>query len=169
MQDTELILSIAGFPPYSGRGCSQQLMPVSNTVFRRTVNGALACVSLESQPKYRSIIRGKDVSSPAFDTLWVGTQVTVGCIHRLWQRLKKGENKTNLARQPMENSVCVVNRTGQPVSFDVDGTRVNLRTAALEETFIGFRPWLIMSVLNFGFETDEWGTASSWQLSLEEV
>ncbi|MDR2412310.1 MAG: hypothetical protein LBD66_01740, partial [Holosporales bacterium] len=82
IQETELILSIAGFPPYSGRGCFQQLMPADRNSFQRTINGALSCISLEAPPKYRSLIRGKDVSSPAFDRFWVGTQVTVGCIHR---------------------------------------------------------------------------------------
>ncbi|MDR2417109.1 MAG: hypothetical protein LBD15_03020 [Holosporales bacterium] len=169
MHDTELILSIAGFPPYSGRGCSQQLMPVQEAAFRRTVNGALACVSLDQRQRYRSIIRGRDVSSPAFDTFWVGTQMTVGCIHRLWQRFKKGETQLALVRPPVENSVCVVGHTGNLISFAVEGADVTLQHAAADEVFVGFRPWLTMSVLNFGFETDEWGTANAWQLHLEEV
>ncbi|MDR1266897.1 MAG: hypothetical protein LBJ70_00715 [Holosporales bacterium] len=168
-QETELILSVAGFPPYSGRSCLQQLMPAAPRVFQRTVNGVLSCVSLETAPKYRSVIRGRDISSPAFDLFWTGTQMSVGCIHRLWQRLKEGENRLTLTRPPVEHSVCVVDRAGQPVAFTREGQDVTLKTPPSADAFIGFCPWLTMSVLNFCFETDEWGTASAWQLVLEEV
>ncbi|MDR1910309.1 MAG: hypothetical protein LBQ26_00500, partial [Holosporales bacterium] len=122
MHDTELILSIAGFPPYSGRGCFQQLMPIQEAMFRRTINGALTYINVEEHQKYRSVIRGRDVSSPAFDTFWVGTQMTVGCIHRLWQRLNKGETQLTLIRPPVEHSICVVDRAGHAVPFSAEGS-----------------------------------------------
>ncbi|MDR2107812.1 MAG: hypothetical protein LBO73_04860 [Holosporaceae bacterium] len=170
MKETELILGVAGLPPESARNCQQELSPVPNGEFKKSVNGNLLFLETAERRRYRSVISCRDVNSPLIDGIWVGSQLTVGCIQNLWQSINRGESKIKLIRPAVDGSVCVVNRIGKPIRFFKSGTDgVELRRPLGERVFVCFRPWLTMRVINFSLETDEWGMSGGWKLVLEEV
>lgn len=139
---TELVLSTFGVPPYSARGLVQTLTPISQaSSLARTVNGALIDFSLPAFRKYASTIRGADQNPPAFDMLWPGQLLTVDCVAELSYKTSGGS----------------AGRTVVPGSSRVEGE------------FTIYRPRLIMRVVSFDWEQDEWMANVGWNLQLEEV
>jgi hypothetical protein len=170
MSETDLILGVAGLPPESARNCQQELSPVPNGEFRKSVNGDLLFLETADRRRYRSVISCRDVNSPLMDGIWIGSQLTVGCIQTLWQAINPGELNIRLIRPAVDRSVCAVNRFGKPVRFFKSGhDRVELHRPHREKIFVCFRPWLTMKVINFSLETDEWGMSGGWRLILEEI
>ena len=137
-----LTLSGPGVPPYSARGASQTLEPISaSQQLRRTINGSLVDLSRSEFRKYRSTISCADQQPPAVDGVWPGQQITVGCISEL-------SYKTS---------------GGSPARSVVSGS------SRVEGSYTFYRPSLIMRVVSFSQQTDEYGASVSWSLELEEV
>lgn len=168
-EETNLILGISGFPPESARNCVQELTPIPNGEFRKSVNGDLLFLETSDRKRYRSAISCKDINSPIIDGIWVGTQINVGCIQNLWQVINVGETSVTLIRQAVEGSICAVNNFGDPIRHEVTDNLVTITQVSDEKIFVCFRPWLTMKVIDFSLETNEWGMSGGWKLILEEV
>jgi hypothetical protein len=139
---TLLTLTGMGVTPYSARGLTQTLEPISAAVsLRRTVNGTLVDVSAPQFRKYRSTISCTDQQAPAIDGIYPGLTLTVGCIAELSYITSGGTPK----RTPVTGS----SRTEGPFTF--------------------YRPSLSMKVTGYRTTTDEYGSTVGWQLDLEEV
>jgi hypothetical protein len=169
MSETNLILGVAGMPPQSAGNCRQELLPVPNGEFRKSINGDLLYLENNERKRYRSVISCKDINSPPVDGIWIGTQLTVGCIQNLWQTIDSGKQQIRLIRPPVSGSVCVINDCGEAVRFELEDDEVKLSETFEEKIFVCFRPWLIMRVVDFSLETNEWGMSGGWKLVLEEV
>jgi hypothetical protein len=169
MSETNLILGVAGLPPQSARNCKQELSPILNGEFKRSINGNLLFLETNERKRYKSAISCKDVNSPLIDGIWIGTQLSVGCIQNLWQSIDAGERKTRLVRPPVADSVCVVDNLGDAIRFELRDDEVELPRIYGEKVFVCFRPWLVMKVVDFSLETDEWGMTGGWRLVVEEV
>lgn len=141
--ETILVLSGIGVPPYSARGLSQTLVPIDAAAdLRRTVNGVMVNLSLARFQKYRSTISGNDQEPPSVDGIWQGQVVTVDCISEL---------------------AYPTGRAGSPHRTVVSGS------SHVEGSFTFYRPQLTMMVTAYNAETDEYGATISWELELEEV
>ena len=160
--ETDLTLSVGGLPPLSARGCTQSLVPIANGELRRTVNGELLYTGTRSYEKYKSVITCADKSGIAFDAIWVGAEVRVGCIQRLWQKVS--DSTVVLSRNPVEGSVIGQNSDVKSIS----GRQVEV-LGGIEDGYVSYLPYLDMRVVDVSYETDEWGMKVSWRLVLEEV
>lgn len=139
---TLLDLGVMQSSPYATRGLLQTLEVIeASKQMRRTVNGALIDISLSQFHKYRSVVTGNDQLPPAFDGFWPGQQITVKCIAEL-SYLTSG---------------------GSPAKTVVSGS------SRVEGSFTFYRPQLLMRVVSFNTNTDEWRSVVSWVLELEEV
>lgn len=168
--ETELILSVGGFPPLSARGCQQDLIPVLQGSLRRTINGELVMVGSQDL-KYKSTIKCSDKTSLATDGLYPGCEVMVGCIQRLWQKVT--ENKDNepmiLERYPVKGSVVVMDENQKEIEIAaLDGKRIQLQDRS-NTYYISYRPWLNMRAITYSLNTDEWGIKGGWSLEVEEI
>jgi hypothetical protein len=169
MNESDLILGVVGLPPESSRNCVQELYPVPNGEFRKSVNGDILFLESTERKKYKSIISCKDVNTPIIDGIWIGSQITVGCIQNLWQSINPGEIRIKLVRPAVTGSICVVDKFGDSLKFHASDNEVTLTQVHGNKVFVGFRPWLIMKVINFSMETNEWGMTGGWKLVLEEI
>jgi hypothetical protein len=169
MSETNLILGVAGLPPESARNCVQELSPIPNGEFRKSINGNLLFLETNERRRYKSVISCKDTNSPIIEGIWVGSQLSVGCIQNLWQVINPGELKLHLIRPAVDGSVCVVNNLGDAIPFRLTDNEVELFKTFTDKIFVCFRPWLVMKVINFSLETDEWNMSGGWKLLLEEI
>ncbi|MDR2724447.1 MAG: hypothetical protein LBB25_04615 [Holosporaceae bacterium] len=169
MSETNLILGVAGLPPESARNCQQELSPIPNGEFKKSINGDLLFLETNERKRYRSVISCKDTNSPVIEKLWVGSQLSVGCIQNLWQVLNPGERKIRLIRPAVADSVCVVNKIGDAVPHTLMDDEIELQKTYAEPIFVCFRPWLSMRVVSFSLDTDEWGMSGGWKIILEEI
>ncbi|MES2845643.1 MAG: hypothetical protein V4747_11490 [Pseudomonadota bacterium] len=142
MTDTLLTIVGVGLTPYSARGLSQTLEPISQAAsMRRTVNGSLIDLSAPEFRKYQSQIRCNDLDAPALDGVWPGQLVTVDCVAEL-SYLTSG---------------------GSPARTVVSGSS---RTVG---SYTFYRPQLSMRITGFQTQYDEWGAEVGWSLDLEEA
>jgi hypothetical protein len=148
----ETLLSFIGIglPDYSARGLSQTLQPIDAAAsMRRTINGELMDISASQFQKYQSTIRGGDQQPPAIDGVWPGLSVNVNCMVEL--AVAGVDNTTSATTEPA---------LGRPA---VAGS---IRT---EGAFTFYRPALVMKVMDFNIDRDEWGAQVGWSMQLEEV
>lgn len=139
---TLLRLSGAEVPPFSARGLTQTLEPISQAIkLERAVNGELLDLSIPSMRLYRSRISCNDLNPPAIDGLWPGMTVTVECIAELC---------FPTATPSLQQRTAVAGST---------------RT---EGDFTFYRPVLTMVCMGFNTSTDEYGAAVSWSYDFEE-
>lgn len=139
---TDLSITTMGVAPYSARGLRQTLTPLDQaSQNKRTINGNLKDLSFDGFHKYKSSISGADQEPPAVDGIWPGLQVTVNCIYELSYLTSGGSP----------------NRTVVSGSSRVSGA------------FTLYRPQLVMRIMNFTCDRDEYGAAVSWSMDLEEV
>lgn len=169
MSDTNLIFDISGFPPESARNCVQELSPIPNGEFRKSLNGDLMFLATSERRRYRSVITCRDVNTPIIDKLWIGSQLHIGCIQNLWQSFKPGETKITLIRPAVAGSINAVNNFGEPIPFKLIDNELHLYAQNDSEVFVCFRPWLTMRVISFKMTTDEWNISGGWTLELEEI
>lgn len=163
--ETELVITHAGFPPLSARGCKQELVPKALGQFRRTVNGDLVFLGIQGK-KYRSLISCEDKASFASDELLPGMIVDVHCIQRLWQKVEGPQ--VNLDRQPVNKSIRAIKDKSTPVQvICYNGQELTLDNQGV--AFVSYRPILKMRVVSYTLLTDEWTSSSGWRLELEEV
>jgi hypothetical protein len=170
MHESDLILGVAGLPPESARNCRQELFPIANGEFKKSINGNLMFLESNKRKRYGSVISCKDINSPVIDKIWVGSQTMVGCIQNFWQSIEMNCSSVKLIRPPVDKSVSVVDNFGEHIDFDLtEENEVRLYRIYSKRVFICFRPWLNMYVTDFSIETDEWGIAGGWKIVLEEV
>ena len=167
--ETNLILDISGFPPESARNCTQELKPIANGEFKRSVNGDLMFLETTERKKYHSVISCTDINTPIVDRLWIGSQLSVGCIQNLWQSIAPQQTKITLIRPAVAGSVSVVNNFGEQIPFRQVDNNIELYKPYDEKIFVSFRPWLTMQVINFSMTTKEWDMEGGWRLELEEI
>jgi hypothetical protein len=134
-----------GVNPYSARGLKGTLSPISaasgSDKLRRTVNGTLIDISAPQMHKYQLEIGGSDQAPPALDGLWVGMQVDVACHVEL----------------------AYLTAGGTPARTPVTGS------SRVEGAYTYYRPSFSMRVVDLQTDSDEWGAAVNWSLSLEEI
>lgn len=170
MSETDLRLEMMGkgniLTPFSAREVTQTLTPIPQGTLKRTINGNLVSLGATGYRKFSSTLSCKDKSTPAFEGLWKGTLLKVGCIQHLTQLILKGTKKVQLEREPLSLHFVDVSRRVWPAK------KPKNRQLLIPNDFpgghISYRPWLIMRVKNYHLETDEWGLTVGWTLELEE-
>ncbi|MBX9805599.1 MAG: hypothetical protein K2Y18_07605 [Alphaproteobacteria bacterium] len=168
MMESELIINRGGFPPLSARGCIQSLMPIESGVLKRTINGSLVYTGKGPAHKYRSIISCEDKASLAMEGFWRGSELKVGCIQRLWQKVLG--TGVVLERDPVEGSVFLIATNQEELGLEsVMGRNVVFASNVADDTYVSYRPWLDMRVVTFSLNTNEWGLKAGWRLELEEI
>lgn len=138
--ETLLVISGDGLPPFAARGITQTLEPINAAVnVRRTVNGGLVDLSPSQFKKYKTTIEGTDTDSPAFDAVDVGDTLTIDCVAELCYKT---------GGSPQRTVVGDSSRTANGFTF--------------------YRPRLTVIVTNKSQQTDEAGAIVSWTLEAEE-
>ncbi len=165
----EIILGISGLPQERAKKCVQELFPIANGEFKKSINGNLLFVETSNRQKYRSVISCSDLFSPVIDKIWIGTQINVGCIQNLWQVIYPGETETDLIRPAVADSINVIDHLGQNVSHSISENKITLKKSSNQKIFVSFRPWLTMVVTNFSMKTNEWAMECGWRLESEEI
>jgi hypothetical protein len=170
MSETDLTLDLIDkgtlLPPLSARECTQTLTPIPGGSLRRTINGALVHVGKMTHRKFSSTISCKDKRPPAFEDLWEGVRVKVGCIQHLTQSVPQGTRRVHLEREPLSLHLYDENHQEWPVEPDQD--LWILIPPHFPGGFLTYRPLLTMIVKKYHLETDEWGLTVGWSLELEE-
>ena len=167
--ETLLTISGVGLPPMSARGCKQELIPLPNGEFRKTVNGALVFVKTSEYQRYQTTIKCSDMNCPAVGNIWIGSKVEIGCIQSIWQNADSSEKIIYLSRTPVKGSVIVINSNNKLIRHTVEGSAVHILEEISGQIFISFRPILEMLITDFRVETNEWELKTSWILCAEEV
>ncbi len=167
--DSVLTINGLGLPPLSARGCKQELVPIPNGQFRKTVNGDLCFIKLSERQRYRTVIKCKDMNVPAFGNLRIGSIVKIDCIQSIWQNIEAGVQSIELIRDFVDGSVLVINESGQDVPFTLNGKKIELKSPNDSNLFVSFRPSLQMLITNFVSESSEWDLSHEWRLEAEEI
>lgn len=140
-QSTLLVLRGMGVTPFSARGLTQTLDPITAALDqRRTVNGELLDLSVAELRKYTSTISGNDQDVPPLDGVFPGTVMEMDCITELAYKVG-----------------------GAPSRPVVPGSE---RTA---DDFVFYRPRLQVMLVGSSVDRDEWGATVSWSIQVEEV
>lgn len=171
MAETLLTISGVGLPPMSARGCTQELIPIPNGEFRKTVNGALVFVKTSDYQRYRTIIKCSDMNCPAVGNIWMGSKVEIGCIQNIWQNADSSCHSIKLLKIPADNSVVVIDEQQRYLKHILDEESVVhiLDDNISGQIFISYRPKLDMLITDFRVETNEWELKTSWILCAEEI
>ena len=142
---TLLVITGFGVPPFSARGLTQTLEPITQAGKpERTVNGELINLAAPQFKKYRSVISGGDHDTGGFSGLFPGLVVTVDCIQELGYLTSSGPGDDG--RTPVAGSERI---SGE---------------------FTFYRPQLTMMVTAGPTASwDEWGAINTWSIELEEV
>ncbi len=141
-EGTLLVLSVGGVPLYSARDLEQSLDPIkAAAVTRRTINGTLVDLSVNTFHKYESKIRCSDVEAPALDGIYPGQILTVDCVAELVYKTAGGA----------------------PTRTVVSGS---VRTVG---SYTIYRPRLTMMVVGLEQRLSEYEHEVRWELELEEV
>ncbi|MCK1668619.1 hypothetical protein [Bradyrhizobium sp. 153] len=139
--ETLLTISGPGMNPYAARGLTQTLDPINAAAsLRRTINGKLRDLSQPQFRKYTSTITSRDQIAPPLDGVWPGDLLTVGCVAELSYPTAGGA--------PQRTPVAGSSRTDGSYTF--------------------YRPSLLMRVMSYTTQEDEYGRVVSWSLVLEE-
>jgi hypothetical protein len=129
-------------PWYSARGLTQTMTPIGAAKSqRRTINGQLVDLSLSKFRKYVSRISARTVRPPAFDSVFPGTTVTVGCAYLL--------------------SYATIG--GSPSRPQVTGS------SFVENNWTFYQPIITFLVTGLSNDFAEWEADNSWAIDLEEV
>lgn len=168
--ETELTLSLGGLPPLSARGCYQELTPVTQGIWKRTLSGKLIYVG-SKEIKYKTLITCKDKTVIATDGFIPGMPVEVGCIQRIWQKVDVDctNRFVSLQRPAILGSIAVVNENGKNQEIEKVEEREVVLNHRNEIVFLSYRPKIMMMVKDFKLHIDEWGMIGGWSLVMEEV
>lgn len=140
---TGLVLSPLYLPPYSVRALSQSLKPIAAAgVLARDINGTLVNLSDMNFRKYESRVTCRDGQAMPFDGIYPGYQLTVDCVVEL-------SYEDTTAATPSKTVVPGSSRS--------------------EDGLIFYRPRLIMQIVDWQNDFDEWDALIGWSLLLEEV
>jgi hypothetical protein len=166
--ETSLTLGVGGFPPFSARGCVQQLFSVEQGEWFRTLNGTLLNTTQNPIKKYRTHIRCSDYAPPVTDQLIPGTEIFVGCIQRLWQAWD-GTSHVILDKDPVPGSIAsMATDTGLVAIQSQQGRHVSLESRE-GGGWISYRPCLRMQLRLYRLTTQEWDGSVAWEMELDEV
>lgn len=157
-----------GLPPFSARGCKQELVPIPNGVFRNTVNGKLMFLKTSDLQRYKTIIKCNDVNTPTLGNLFIGNEIEIECIQSIWQAVDPKTEKVELIRDYVPDSIVLINKNCKEFNFEINGLELSINPVCDEQLFVTFRPKLKMKITNFYSSNDEWELNSSWQLEAEE-
>jgi hypothetical protein len=162
--ETELRLSVGGFPPLSARGCVQELTPIQTGEFRRTINGALIFLGTK-ETKYKSVVWCKDKNVIATHSLYPGQVIQMNCIQRLWQKIE-GQTLIKLEKKAVEGSILLTKGQSEFVTFDLveEGIRPHAQA-----DYVCYQPILSMMIKSYQLECNEWGMSNGWRLESEET
>lgn len=167
--ETQLRLSVGGFPPFSARGCVQELFLISDGRFSRTVNGELLYLGGSYEGgghKYKTVITCQDKAPLASEGLVRGLEVDVECLQRLTQKVS-GKSVV-LERDPVGGSLEIIKKDLSCVGIYVQKDR-NIVFVENIEGFVTYRPRLKMRVVSFSLSSQEWDMKSQWRLEMEEI
>lgn len=137
---TVLILDPIGTPDTSARGITETLDVLGGDL-RRTVNGELIDLSPAQFRKFRISWSCDDMDSPAVNAIYPGAHLTVAAITEL----------------------AYLTATGSPDRPVADGS------SRVVGDFTFYRPVLDVLVAAWQIETNEWGAATGWRMTAEEV
>jgi hypothetical protein len=167
--ETELTINIGGLPPFSARGCEQELTPITQGEFHRNINGDLIYLGNDTHTKYKSTIKCSDKAAIATDGLYRGREIELGCIQRLWQKFEANQREIYLDKTPVEGSlyahsedkteIAILQSTDKHIQLDVPNAG----------GFICYRPKLTMRIIQYSLNTNEWGIKVGWQMECEEI
>lgn len=167
--ETELSISIGGLPPFSARGCEQELTPIIQGEFHRTINGDLIYLGEDTHTKYKSLITCNDKTVIATDGLHRGNEIQLGCIQRLWQKVAPDQKEIILDKIPVPGSVYAIDNNSATIEIvNEDGRKVML-TEPNNGGFVCYRPLLSMRIIQYKLRTNEWGVKVGWQIECEEI
>ncbi|WP_027521764.1 hypothetical protein [Bradyrhizobium sp. Ec3.3] len=139
--ETVLTISGPGVNPYSARGLTQTLDHIGAAAsLRRTINGKLKDTSQPQFRKYTSTISCRDQVAPPLDGVWPGDVLTIGCAAELSYLTAGGA--------PQRTPVAGSSRTDGAYTF--------------------YRPQLVVKVMSYTTQEDEYGRVVSWSLVVEE-
>lgn len=139
---TVLRISGAEVSPFSARGVTQTLEPISAaSKLERAVNGQMVDFSIPAMRLYRSRISCSDLNVPAVGGLWPGVVVEVECVAEL---------------SFPTASPSLQERTAVSGSTRVEGA------------FTYYRPVLTMVCVGWSISEDEYHATVSWSYELEE-
>ena len=167
--ETELTINIGGLPPFSARGCEQELIPINQGDFHRNINGDLIYLGDDTHTKYKSLVKCSDKAAIATDGLYRGREIELGCIQRLWQKFEPNQRELHLDKIPVSGSIYAYNENKTEIRIlQSAGRRVQLETPH-SGGFICYRPKLIMRIVQYSLNTNEWGIKVGWQMECEEI
>ncbi len=167
--ESELTINIGGLPPFSARGCEQELTPITTGEFHRNINGDLVYLGSNIHAKYKSTIKCSDKAAIATDGLYRGSEIELGCIQRLWQKFTPNQAELHLDKTPVSGSLYAYSEEKLEIAIiQVDGKRVLLETPN-PGGYICYRPLLNMRVIQYSLHTNEWGIKVGWQMECEEI
>lgn len=167
--ESELTINIGGLPPFSARGCEQELTPISDGEFHRDINGDLIYLGQYTHAKYKSVIRCNDKAAIATDGLYRGREIELGCIQRLWQKFDANQTEVFLDKVPVLGSLYAYSEDEIEIPIPhAKGKHIILQTPN-PGGYICYRPLLIMRIINYSLNTNEWGIKVGWQMECEEI
>ncbi len=167
--ESELTINIGGLPPFSARGCEQELTPIEHGAFHRNINGDLIYLGSDTHAKYKSTIKCNDKAAIATDGLYRGREIELGCIQRLWQKFTANQAELQLDKTPVGESLYAYSEA----QVEIPITQVNGKLVSLETPnpggYLCYRPLLNMRIIQYSLHTNEWGIKVGWQMECEEI
>ncbi len=154
-------------PFFSSRACKQVVRLMGTNTLMRTLDGTLTSTNLYAH-KYSSVITGQDRMPMALEgltrgkTLWIDSLVHFTC------PLTAQQETQHLSRTPVPGSVRL-HTPEETVALHDRGPDVSLGEHDVpQDSFLSYRPRLLMAVTNITITADEWNHIEEWQLDLEE-
>ena len=167
--ESELTINIGGLPPFSARGCEQELTPIEQGEFHRNINGDLIYLGADIHAKYKSTIKCSDKAAITTDGLYRGREIELGCIQRLWQKFEANQSSCELDKIPVAGSLYAYDKNQVEIPIiQVNDKQVILSTPN-PGGYLCYRPLLNMRVIQYSLNTNEWGIKVGWQMECEEI
>jgi hypothetical protein len=147
--ETDLKLSIGGFPPMSARNCHQTLWCQDLTKRRRTINGNLVTLG-NLIKKYKTKIKGTDENILATGAyLTPGTRVEVTCLQRICEKIDFGTSKVLLSRPLEEKSLIFLTKAfDENLSFHKTIKNLLKRLVIEQECVLEFKSEIDLNKIN---------------------
>lgn len=141
-ENTILVISGDDLPPAAVRGIRQTIEPINGASnLARSVNGELINLGASQFKKYKTTITCSDMAPPAFDNVWPGDTLTIGCV----------------------NEFCYLTAGGTPQRTPVSGS------SYVDGDYTFYRPELTVIVTSKSEEMEEYTADVPWTLEAEEV
>ncbi len=155
-------------PFFSSRACKQVVRLMDTNTLMRTLDGTLTCTTLYGH-KYRSAITGQDRMPMALEGLTRGKSLWIDSLVHFTCPLTPQQETQHLSRTPVPGSVCL-HTPEETVTLHERGADVSFSEHDVpEDSFLSYRPRLLMAVTNITITANEWQHTEEWQLDLEEI